>query len=152
MKFLRTLSLEKILSHYTRLPHKLFVSYAVDCAEDAISTLRTPLHESVVKAIDLTKQWLKNPKSVTTQELTTAAAKTIRDAGYSAGAAYNAELGYACAMCAAYYVSKIIYAYNAAYYASAAANHRPQEYYRRLLIYKLERLPKIQIILYGIDR
>ena len=59
-----------------KLPHRMQVLFAVYCCDDVIDLIKD---EASIKTLDLVKQWLKDPASVTVQELI--------DAAYAAHAA-----------------------------------------------------------------
>jgi hypothetical protein len=150
---------DKIKNLLDRLPHKIEVSFALYCAEDAY-----PLAKDNKKAklcIDLVKEWLENPdrpslieelKAVSRADITNvscaaahaayAAANAPKAAVYAAYAAHAASYAAANAAAqAAFYSARTTI--NAAY--GVSYDEKIKEYYGVLLGY----LTKVEKVLYS---
>jgi hypothetical protein len=121
--------MEKIVSaeDLHKLPHKYQVMFAVFCAEQVVGLIREQDREVCVKAIEVTKKWLRGEVSKEECRAAANAAYTtyaaVRAARAAAGAAcaaatYAAHATYTTytagsAACTAIYAANAIYAFHA---------------------------------------
>ena len=108
---------EEIETILKNLPHKLQVTFAVYCANDA----KHLMPKEGIAALELTDKWLKTPHLVSEKELV-AAANAASAAAYAAHAAASAAAHAANVPYAAYAAHAAANAANAAYAAHVAAH------------------------------
>jgi hypothetical protein len=134
-----------------KLPHRLQVTYALDCAESVFHLVEDKDKEVVRKALDTTALWLIDKASsdeVYAAHSAYSTASAADAAYYAVYAASNADAAYY----AAYYAA--VYAYYAACSASAAtaaSSRKGIKHYYEELLGMIKRLTELDKLIYDLN-